>query len=386
MFRRVTRYAMRPGLDQRENRLTEATAIALEHVDGLAPAFVDVLLEVGERDARRRRLCALELQRRRELVAHARRLVPGRAVVETQVPTAKGRYVDLQVHLRPRPHDRTGGLLVWVEVKHGAGVHGDQLESYLTDIQGHHDDNGPAPVLVVLGPRGWAPPELPGNVLHADWQEFARVLPTLATTLDHPEQRWLLDEYIRYLKEEGLSDPNALTVSSALALMQHQEAAEAAAGVCEHASAYVNEHWGAQTDYARNRSGVPVYGLNYWSNHPTARDAAPEPRWQGVWFEWGLRYAPEMQYIDGMRGSYVFLAGATADPNNEPARRAGNEDWLGRRQAEGFHRLWLDNYKLVRMRYPDELLATTTLDAQGRALGEWIVGSFEALANDPPPA
>jgi hypothetical protein len=43
-------------------------------------------------------------------------------------------------------------------------------------------------------------------------------------------------------------------------------------------------------------------------------------------------------------------------------------------------------YQLGRIRYPDELLAHTMLEAQGHDLGEWIVESFAALAQDPPAA
>ena len=42
--------------------------------------------------------------------------------------------------------------------------------------------------------------------------------------------------------------------------------------------------------------------------------------------------------------------------------------------------------KLVRLRYPDELLVATTLPEQGRLLGQWVLDAFEALALEPPVA
>jgi hypothetical protein len=42
-------------------------------------------------------------------------------------------------------------------------------------------------------------------------------------------------------------------------------------------------------------------------------------------------------------------------------------------------------HRLVRLKYPDELLAQTTLEARGQALGEWIVEAFERLAQNAPP-
>ena len=306
------------------------------------------------------------------------------------MPTIRGRYVDLEVLLRPKPGVGEPGLLIWVEVKHGADVHGDQIDdAYLHDIAGRYPGENLTRAVVLLGPRGWEPTQaVPAAALRADWQAFARELPGFAADTSAPEQRWLIHEYNRYLKEEGLSDPDALTVSSALALMQYEQAEEAAAGICEHADAFVAEHRGDRTDFAKNRSGEPTYGLDYWSNYePHRRSANPPPRWEGMWFEWGLRYGPYLQYIDELRGTYAFIAGATTHyAKDKPATRSGNEAWMARRHADGFHRAWLDNYKLVRLRYPDELLVASRLEEQGRVLGTWIVEAFEALEDDPPDA
>jgi hypothetical protein len=387
MFRRVTRYRASATLDPRENRLTEVTAAALEHVDGLAVLFARCLLALGRRDAERRRLPDVERKRRTMRHELASALRPHRVQVETQVATTQGRYVDLELVLRPRPGAAEPGLLVWVEVKHGADLHGDQVDAYLNDIVGRHPGEDLERVVVLLGPRGWEPSQtVAEQASRADWQALAHVVRTHVAALDAPEQRWLLNEYIRYLKEEGLSDPDALTVSSALALMYYEQAQEAAAGICEHADAVVSERWGDRTDCAKNRSGDPTYGLGYWANYePNARGSQPHERWGSAWFEWGLRYGPSLQFVDDRRGTHMFIAGAaTYYAKDEAATRAGNEAWMGRRHADGFQRAWLDNYRLVRIRYPDELLVASSLEEQGGVLGQWIVDAFTALAADPP--
>jgi hypothetical protein len=386
LFRRVTRYRASASVDPRENRLTEATAATLEQVDGLALSFVRQLLLLGERDAAHRGLPDAERTRRRQLRELGRELVPDRVSVRTQVPTNHGRYIDLEVLLRPRPGAHGHGLLLWVEVKHGADLHGDQVDAYLQDITAEHPGNTVERIVVLLGPRGWEPAQpVPETVLRADWQGVARELAEVGRELRVPEQRWLLGEYIRYLKEEGLSDPDALTVTSALALMHYEQAEAAAAGICEHADAYVTEHWNVPTDRTTHR-GEPAYGLAYRAAYDACRRGeVAHPRWGSYEFKWALSHGPSLQYVDQHRGTYVFTAGAaTYYAKDEASKRAGNEGWMARRQADGFQRAWLTDYLLVRLRYPDELLVASTLETQGRTLGAWIVEAFEALGSDPP--
>ena len=386
MFRRVTRYRASANIDPRENRLTEVTAATLEHVDGLAVSFVRRLLALGERDADRRRLSESERSRRAQLRQLAVEVAPERVSVQTQVPTNQGRYVDLEVLLRPRPAADGRGLLVWVEVKHGADLHGDQVDVYRQDIDGRFPGDGVERVVVLLGPRGWRPAErVPETVLRADWQALGRELPEYARGLGAPEQRWLLNEYVRYLKEEGLSDPDALTLTSALALMHYEHAEAAATGICEHADAYVAEQWGERTDCTTYR-GEPAYGLDYRATYAACRRGeTPHPRWDTYAFQWALHDGRSLQGTEERRGTYVFSAGAgTYYANDQATKRSGNDAWMARRHADGFQRAWLTDYLLVRLRYPDELLVASSLEAQGRTLGAWVIEAFEALAGDPP--
>ena len=315
--------------------------------------------------------------------------MPARVLIDTQVATYSGRYVDLEVVLRPTPRSGERGLLLWFEVKHGADVHGDQVDAYLREIRSRYASDDLERVVVLLGPRGWEPAQpVSEAALRNDWQAFARAIKQFAATLKVPEERWLADQYIHYLEEEGLSDPGALDVRSALTLMEYERADDAVGGICELADAYVAQHWGRHQDHAKTRGGEPTYGMDFWATYkPDLAESEPHPRWGASAFEWGLRYAPYLQYLDDARGSYAFIAGASVYlAKDDLARRTGNEAWLARREAEGFRRAWLDTYKVVRLRYPDELLIASTLEDQGRLLGEWVVATFHLLHADPPDA
>ncbi len=390
LFRRVTRYSVGSVVDPRENRLTEVTAAVVEQVDGLAQALVRTLLRSGAEDATRRELAVAEMERRERLIEMAETVAVPRVHVSTQVATRQGRFVDLEILLRPAVGALNPGLLVWVEVKHGADLHGDQLDVYSQDIRLRPVPEHVERVVVLLAPRGWTPVMgvVPSNVLMAAWQSVGRAL-RRDVVVRPPEQAWLLSEYIRYLKEEGLSDPEALTTALALALMEFNAAWDAVAGICEHADSVAQTDWGARGRHQKTRGNAPVpaFGTGYWAHYDRNRKSQqPSENWRGAWFEWGLRDTADMQGLENTRGTWAFVAGVTFKKDN-PTKVIANEQWLARRMAEGFQYFWIGGYyRLARLRYPDELLRDTTLEAQGRQLGCWVVGSFGALADDPPPA
>ncbi len=391
LFRRVTRYPVSFSVDPRENRLTEVTAAVVERVEGMAQTFVESVLRAGAEDAQRRELGADEVNHRERLREIARTLFLPRVQVNTQVATSQGRFVDLEILLRPPVGTATPGLLVWVEVKHGASLHGDQLDAYLRDKGMRPVPEHVERIVVLLVPRGWAPTVgvVPSDVLMVDWQSVGRAMkPGARVRL--PVQDWLLSEYVRYLKEEGLSDPDALTTVSALALMESHAAWNAAAGICEHADGVVQADWGVRGAHQKTRGNTPspAFGTGYWTNYAAHREGhPPSPNWRGAWFEWGLRDTAHVEGLEDARGSWAFMAGVTVVTRDNPMRVAANEQWLARRVADGFRYFWIAGYyRFARLRYPDELLRETTLEAQGRELGRWVVETFGALADDPPPA
>jgi hypothetical protein len=400
LFGRATRYTRSPSLDPHENRLTEITAAVLERVEGLAQGIAESLLKAACDHARRAPADGgddvkvaewwSELERRQAVLAAVERLKEPRTLVRTQVTTPKGRFVDMEIWLRPkRPADTAEDVVLWLEIKESSDIHGNQLDVYLEDIVAHKADQK---AVLLVAPRGQSftsPP--PPAVAPVDWQSASAVVAaTAADPATNEVDRWLLDEYAEYLREEGLMDPEALDVGMALALMEVDDAEEAAAGICEHADAWVTNHWGKRTNQAlpRGNSTDPAYGLDYWANYaPNRPGETASPTWQGGWFEWGMRNTGELEYVneDDIRGANAFYVGVTFEAKANPAKTAGNEEWLNERLSDGFFATWFGGYhRLVRLKYPDELLAQTTLETQGQALGEWVVEAFERLAQNAP--
>ena len=169
----MTRFAVGASQDPRENRLTEVTAAVLERVNGLPAVFVNHVIDAGLADAKRRRLDPAERTRRDQL-RHSTN-TPWRLVeIRTQVATAQGRFVDLELLLRPPLGSTLPALLLWVEVKHGADLHGDQLDAYLHDIALRPVGDATR-IVALLAPRGWAPQDraVPEAIVMVGWQDLA---------------------------------------------------------------------------------------------------------------------------------------------------------------------------------------------------------------------
>jgi hypothetical protein len=376
----------------------------LERVDGLAQQAVaewltnaaaaanDAVRLAGPSQPELQAQWKAEADRLHTALDAARNLNHPRARVRTQVTTTNGRFVDLEVWLRPqRPADTASDVLVWVESKHGSDIHGTQLEAYLGDIEAQP---GVHKVVLLLVPRRQ---ELatnpPWRVPRVDWETVggtaAELLQSGKLT---PSQTWLPTEYAVYLREEGLMGPDALTASHAIALMEMDDADAAIAGICEHAEAWLRKNWGKPKDWrqVRGASTNHAFGCEYWASYRPHKGEGNEkaPGWLTGWFDWGVGYTSGWQYLDPgtVRGSVAFWAGAGFEAKAQPQKVAGNEEWLAQRLSDKFVASWFqDCYRLVRIEYPDELLVATAVEEQGRTLGEWIVKAFEALAADVPP-
>ena len=223
--------------------------------------------------------------------------------------------------------------------RRGSDIHGNQLDVYLEDILAH---KATQKAVLLVAPRGQSFASSPPlTVAPVDWQSVSAVIATMAADpLKDDVDKWLLDEYAEYLREDGLMNPEALDVGMALALMEVDDAEEAAAGICEHADAWIAAQWGKRTNQAlpRGNSTDPAYGLNYWANYePNRSGEAAAPAWQGGWFEWGMRNTGELEYLneDDIRGANVFYAGVTFEAKANPAKTAGNETWLKEPCAAG---------------------------------------------------
>lgn len=389
LFRRVTRYTPGASLDPRENRLTEATAAVLERVDGLAHAVASALLDDACTGDPAAPLDPATSMRRRELHADCRRLRDPHVAVRTQVATPRGRFVDLELLLRPPAGQGGRGVLLWVEVKHGAGLHGDQLDAYVEEIETAHPAAEVGRLVTVLAPRSGIAGlgAVPGCVAVTSWQQLAVAIAAFDGGSLSGEQRFLLGEYLSYLREEGLMDPDGLTASSALALMDANAAGAAAAAICAVADRWIDARWGERGTHltAGGRAAVPAFGLRYWAHHaPRPTGAHGGLDLNGAWLEWGLRNTRELDYLDEARGSWAFVAGITVTGK---AQAHGDRAWMARLISSGFSFVWIGGwYRMVRLKYPDELLGATTLEGQGELLGRWVVDAFETIAEDPPRA
>lgn len=376
LFRRVTRYRVGGTQDPRENRLTEVTAAVLERVDGLAQAlFVTALGGIDESDA--------AAQTAEPALQALKALESPRLAVATQFTTQSLKFVDLQVRWRPQPFATGSSVLLWVEVKHGADVHGTQLSDYVTDIALESADER---LVIVVAPRQTSHEltGVPSTVPVVEWQTVA------TAALEHARraytgqvERFLLNDYLTYLAEEGLMEEELLTAEHAFTLRAHPRAEAAVARVIELADAHVAKHWGPRGQAAGGKK--PAYGLGYWAHYrllPGDAEGA-SATWRSTVFEWGLTRDTDR---DEPRNAWVFFAGATFwAARDSPEGGPENASWLDARRKDGFEYVSSWYWRLNRYRYPEELLGATTLDAQVEELGAWVVAAFSALAEAPPP-
>jgi hypothetical protein len=351
LFRRVGKYAPSHVVDPRENRLTECLAAVLERVDGLGAWLVAGWLEEAPRD--------------------------GELHVRTQRSTISGKFVDLDLRFSGEKP-----LLVWVEIKHGAELHGDQLESYAADIvvETTHESR-----LVLLAPRQSMPPA-PDGVVSVEWQEVGRQLRAFSGRDGIEEKdRWLIGELHDYLKEEGLSDQDAFSPATVFALSAFPAAERTLARLNEIADGYVRAGWGAPPKGFLKRSGSqqPNYGVGWWISFPLPGNEDDKSPWGKAWLEWGVR--PDTAREDG-RDGLAFFAGATFPTKSNPMFSAKTQPWLAELSDRGFERVQDWYWRLWRYRYPEELMAAPTLENQARVLADWVLESFSTLAGSPPQA
>lgn len=184
--------------------------------------------------------------------------------------------------------------------------------------------------------------------------------------------------------------PDALTAAHAIALMEMDDADAALAGICEHAEAWVRSKWGEPKDWRKPKASTDhAFGCDYWAAYPPHRDQGKTaPTWLGAWFDWGVGYTSGWQYLDPgtVRGSVAIWAGVGFEAKGHPSKVEGNEKWRAKLLNDEFVPCWFRDYhRLVRVKYPDELLVATTVEEQGQTLGRWVVAAFERLAKHVPP-
>ena len=353
LFRRIARYEPTRLLNPQENRLTEAFAFVLEGIQGLARELVEDWFG---------------LQIDAELPLTTR----------TQRATASGKFVDLELAFGSAV---LPDLRVWVEIKHGADTHENQLESYLEDSA---SELHLGTRLVLLAPRQTMP-SAPNGVRQVEWQTIGSELESRRRrSLPGSATRLLLNEFTTYLKEEGLMDAEALTAADSFVLARRPAADRATARLLELTDGRIRNEWGTPTNFAKAGGSRPNYGPGYWSVHAPSRLPSEKATdsWPGAGFEWGL-------HRDGLRtesrDAYVFGSGATFWDKRSSGAVKDAGAWLTEHRSYGFE-LVQDRYlRLWRFLYPEQLLKSTTLAQQAEELAGWVVESFDFLATRPLP-
>lgn len=348
IFRRLSRYP-RTQLDPRENRLTEAFAAVLERAPGLAAALTKawIGISVGDRPP----------------------------TVRTQRPTSRG-FVDMELRFGDPAE-----VVIWVESKLGASAERDQLDRYNADIRAV--GGGRESAVVLLAPATTiADAELGEDQKTCSWQHVDRCvrdwLEALPSEANEERWRWLVNEFVNYLKEEGVAE-QALRDEHVQALRNRLSSDQVLSSIMRRAEEVIVREWGDL-----GQPGKPRYGPGYWRHFGTApRHKEPAPTWSGCWFEWSFKPAEELaEHADEL----VWGAGVTFASAVNLVGVRGNEAWLARHESDDFRYLEYDRYlRLYRHRRPDELLDCETAEEQGTALGRWVVGAFTDLAADPPP-
>lgn len=381
---RVTRYSPRLRLDPAENRLTEVTAGVLEHVDGFAQRLVVTMLAFAIADMRMRVEVSLDgeadgiEQRVAELEALFGRVRASAGCgvqIRTQVGTSSGRFVDLEIRLRPDVMRHELDLICWVEVKHGAPVHGSQLEVYELDAP----RNG---LVLVVAPLQ-SMPDVPLHMPLIPWQRLADFVKTQCRRAQAGSgESFILDAYAAYLKEEELMD-DALTPTHALALAHYHSAERLLSRLCQLADPEVERQW-AGRDAQHSPRGKVKYEHGWWAAYPLQARGAdePAPAWRNSFLEWGLQRDGGRH--EDARNTTAFVAGASMYDDN-PVVVEQNAGWVSDLRESGFA-----VYKGRRQRvwdylYPEQLLAETTVEGQARYLADWVQRTFERLTLTPPP-
>jgi len=369
LFGRLARHPRTLGREEGEDRLTEVLAAVLDHPAciGLAQWVVRGWLEAG-----------LNGQKHGDVARHKRLLdslaTEDRAcTIRTQFfVTAAGRKRRPDLELRfatPGEAD----IVIWVEAKLGSKPHTRQLYDYAI-AQRVEADLSDA-VVVLVAPRAdyarFSDDEIPDDVPQPTWQYTASLLSAFEARTS--TARFLVSELQNYLREERLMDPEKLTPEHLVAFAHHTEAVEALRMICEQADAYVTELWTRPgQDHTDTRWGET------WHLYPSHR--AGDPPVSDWTFAWSLFPDSSQYFRDGRNGVPRLVAGANAQPGE--LQTVGD---LARTQLrkDGFQLLakggmWSGKGdKIWRLAYPEDVLAGSSIKAQGDALGAWIVESFE---------
>lgn len=361
LFRRTLKYLPGQLVDPGENRLTEALAAVLERTPGLPTVVV-------------REWCGVAV------IAEG---TTWRERVRTQCQTEGGGFVDLEIRLVPELAD--GGnhrgegraepessVLVWVEVKNGAGLHGAQLETYLRDIEREGASHTHVQLLV---PRGFDEP-YPKAVRCETWQQLAARLKRFryGTASRNSVESWLVGELLAYLKEENLMDDDRLNAQHAFVASVLPATQSVFTALWDIVEGRVRTGWCTKSKSRRA-------GETCWVTYPI--DPTGPVSVPGAWLEWGMKADNKR---DDPRNSLVIYAGLNATTRAHPTLSGDHGDAVAAWSDLGFERIDDEYPRIWKFLYIDDLLPYPTLEEQAHEVAKWILVTFGQVTERLPAA
>lgn len=377
---RVTRYVASGDREPREDRLTEITAAVLERVPGLGRELA--LGWLAPRSGADHESPSKET----DGLHYALRALPSDTPVSTATQrTIPHRRVDLELRFRD-PETNSQVAVIWVEAKHGTDPHSGQIPAYRL----YCPQPGAVVLLTTRDRLPADPDECPRGVPQRSWHATAQRARQFArrVTLDDPVAAWLLQEWLLYLEEEGLVDPESLGPEHMTALTHYAAAEDALAPLCATAMVTVSASIGR--DVNQLGEDAPRGGLNYWASWGMTDTDHEQPRWDGAWFDWKIVRSTGLAH--GIPAGHVFVMAGLSKP--KPGEFTSSApDWYddlrrGIASDSGpvvFHRWRGDCERLQRVAYLHQIVRGDTLEQQGRELGAWIIETFETLREHGPP-
>lgn len=346
--------------DPRENRLTEIFGTVLGLVPDLARTLAAVWLDPDQTHAARQERASTATS---EAWDRVRRLEDGGTPsVSTQVPVAGG-FVDLELRFPADSGERGDDTVVWVEVKHGTPLHGQQLATYDSALHATHTSRGGMGAIVLLDQRRKLPHidevKVPPTVAQRCWQQTGREIARFET--DDAVSAWMCRELLAYLQEENLMDPVTLGPEHLTALAYAGQANKALEAICQRAESLITERF-----RVANHTGPRArhYGEDYWAT------------WgDGEWLEWHL-------FRKGGHGPLEIRAGlctvkhAQFDATVE--RQLGHGIQIGG-DLVAFDRWHGPKERLMRVARPQDVLVGADLDSQADSLARWVVETLNAV-------
>jgi hypothetical protein len=346
--------------DPRENRLTEIFGTVLGLVPDLARTLATVWLDPDQTHAPRQ-------ERARTATSPAwdrvRRLDDGGTPsVSTQVPVAGG-FVDLELRFPADGGERGQDTVVWIEVKHGTGLHGQQLATYDLALQATHVSRGGTGAIVLLDRRHKLPQtderDVPPTVAQRSWEQTGREIARFET--DDAVSVWMCRELLAYMQEENLMDPVTLGPEHLTALAYAGQANKGLEAICQRAESLITERFRVADHTGR---GARHYGEGYWAT------------WgDGEWLEWHL-------LRKGGHGPLEIRAGLCADKHRQfdatVERQLRHGIQIGR-DLVAFDRWHGPKERLMRVARPQDVLVGADLDIQADSLARWVVETLTAV-------